>query len=233
MIKAQILIVEDDDATVGVVREFLQEEGFAVAAAPSLSRARSAVEKAPPDLLIIDRRLPDGDGLDLCKELRRRPERASLPVLFLTSKKTLAQKVSGFEAGGDDYLPKPFEPEELLARVEALLRRAKAGPAPEAVLASGPVRLEVETRQVAVSGRRLALTPKEFDLLKTLLERQGRVLSRSFLLSRVWGYGPDVEVSTRSVDVMVAGLRKKLGAWGERIETSTRLGYRLKPEGEK
>lgn len=184
------------------------------------------MERFPPDLLILDRTLPDADGLELCKQIRAHPRLKALPVLFLTAKGSVTDRVVGFAAGADDYLPKPFSAQELVARVSALLRRTR----PQekgAVLRSGELELDVDTRTASAAGKALTLTPKEFDMLQAFLASGGKVLTRRYLLERVWGYEQSVEMETRVVDSTVSHLRGKLGPSGRRIAGVLYYGYRL------
>ncbi len=224
---ALILIVEDDASTGELVKEVLEAERHEVAWAKTVAQGRTYLRKGKPDLLILDRALPDQDGLDFCKELREAPETKSLPVLFLTGKKTVTDKVMGLKFGGDDYLTKPFNAEELVARVDALLRRSRRGEEQGGTLAAGPISMDVEGRRARVDGKAVDLTPKEFDLLRAFIERKGRVLTRMFLLSNVWGYGMDVELNTKAVDMVLVGLRRKLGKHGEWIESVKGYGFRF------
>lgn len=233
MPKVLILVVEDDPPTADVIRCMLEAERYGVLVARTALEARSLIERNRPDLLILDRMLPDKDGLELCRELKSRPETRLLPILFLTSRKSLSDKVLGLKMGGDDYLDKPFQLEELAARVESLLRRTRVSDPGSVVLGLGPISINLDSRSARLGDRDLSLTPKEFDLLQAFLERPDRVLGRRFLLSHVWGYGRDVEITTKAVDVMVMGLRRKLGKWGSRIETVTGHGYRLRSPEEK
>ena len=225
----QILVVEDDPETADAVRAVLEAERHVVAVAKSVHEARRLVKRARPDLLILDRGLPDADGLELCQELRAGAQTSRLPILFLTGRTGLSDKVLGLRLGGDDYLAKPFKAEELTARVAALLRRAQA-PAEGTPLSAGAVSMDIDSRTVHLRGKELELTRKEFDLLRTLLERPGRVLTRTFLLAQVWGYGPESEPNTKVVDMAVMSLRRKLGKWGEHIEAVLGHGYKLRPD---
>lgn len=232
MAKALILVVEDDESTAAMVRSVLDGEHYNVSVARSGMQARSLVEKCRPDLVLLDRNLPDTDGLELCRELRAKPETQAMPILFLTGKKSLSEKVLGLRMGGDDYLTKPFGPEELVARVEALLRRTQATSPGGTGLVLGDLEMSVESRTAALNGKPLDLTNKEYDLLRTFVERRGRVLTRSFLLSHIWGYDLELSLNTKVVDMMIVGLRRKLGKWGDRIETVRGHGYRLRPPEE-
>jgi len=176
-----------------------------------------------PDLVLLDVMLPKISGVDVCRELRRR---SAVPIIMVTAKGSEIDTVVGLEVGADDYVAKPFSPKELVARVRAVLRRARPSQ-PTRVLTVGPVTLDPERHAVTVGGRALQLTPKEFDLLQALLEAAGRVLTREHLLNHVWGYARADEIESRTVDVHVRRLRAKLGDAGSRIATIKSVGYRF------
>jgi DNA-binding response OmpR family regulator len=227
--KAHILIVEDEAATAKLIKDVLTGEQHTVAWAKNLFQAEGLLGKQKPDLIVLDRQLPDGDGLDFCRKLRNEVATQTVPVLFLTSKKSMTDKVLGLEMGGDDYLAKPFGAEELAARVKALLRRTQNAVAPSTVLQHGPFDLNGDNRTAKVQGKEVKLTNKEFDLLQAFIERADRVLTRQFLLSHVWGYEMELQLSTKAVDMAIVGLRRKLGKQGALIETVKGHGYRLLP----
>lgn len=226
MIKAQILVVEDQPATADLIIEVLKAEGYDVATVDSLGKARARIKKAVPELLILDRNLPDGDGVDLLAELRGDEKLAALPVIVLTAKKDVSDKVQGLRTGADDYVAKPFNTEELVARVEALLRRAGKGDEPE-TLEAGGIKLDREARKSWVGGKEVPLSAKEFDLLWFLMYRKNRVLTRDFLLQHVWGYDSGIELTTKVIDVTLSHLRQKLGAPAEKIVAVRGFGYRF------
>ena len=157
--KAQILIIEDQTPTSDLIREVLRQDGYEVQVVETAQKARACLERAMPELVILDRSLPDGDGLELCKELRAKPKSSNLPVLILTGKKTVEDKVVGLKGGADDYLTKPFNTEELIARVEALLRRAGKIPEPTEQKA-GDMNLDHKSRKAFLKGKELALSAK-------------------------------------------------------------------------
>jgi len=223
---SRVLIVEDEPDIRALVVHHLKREGYQVSAASSGEEALRLVQAAPPDLVLLDLMMPAMDGLEVCRRLRQDPATAMLPIVMLTAKGDEVDRVLGLEIGADDYVVKPFSPKELLARVRAVLRRSR--PAPGA----GPLRLgalvmDLGTHTASVGGEPLTLTPKEFDLLRALVEARGRVLTREFLLDRVWGYSRASEIESRTVDVHVRRLRVKLGAEGRRILTVKGVGYRL------
>lgn len=227
MPKFQILLVEDDPNTSSMVSEVLEEEGFGVCAAETVGAARAQFEKSSEfDLVVLDRSLPDADGLELCAEMRRKSSLRAIPILFLTARGTVEDKVAGLQTGGDDYLTKPFNPAELVARVQALLRRSGRLGKPVS-LESGSLKLDLEGRKAYVKGKPVELWAKEFDLLTLLLSQKNRVMSREFLLQEIWGYSPESDPATKVVDVTVSHLRAKLGPYGERVVTVRGFGYRL------
>ena len=227
---SRVLVVEDEPDIRDLLAFHLERDGFQVTRATTGTEALRQLRAAPPDLVILDLMLPEMNGLEVCRRLRADPTTAGLPVIMLTAKGDEVDRVVGLELGADDYVVKPFSPKEMLARVRAVLRRARA-PVSGAPLAVGGITLDGATHRATVSGHPLSLTPKEFDLLRALLEARGRVLSREFLLDRVWGYARAGEIESRTVDVHVRRLRAKLGPEGERILTVKNVGYRLDPDG--
>ena len=223
---SRVLIVEDEPDIRELVVHHLKREGYQVSAAASGEEALRQVQAAPPDLVLLDLMMPAMDGLEVCRRLRQDPATASLPIVMLTAKGDEIDRVLGLEIGADDYVVKPFSPKELLARVRAVLRRSRPAGGAEP-LKLGALVIDLGTHTASVGGETLALTPKEFDLLRALVEAHGRVLSREFLLDRVWGYSRASEIESRTVDVHVRRLRVKLGPEGRRILTVKSVGYRL------
>ena len=225
---SRVLIVEDEPDIRELVVHHLKREGYQVSAAASGEEALRQVQAVPPDLVLLDLMMPAMDGLEVCRRLRQDPVTASLPIVMLTAKGDEVDRVLGLELGADDYVVKPFSPKELLARVRAVLRRSL--PAPGASPTTlGALTIDPGTHTVSVGEEVLSLTPKEFDLLRALVEARGRVLSREFLLDRVWGYSRASEIESRTVDVHVRRLRVKLGPEGRRVLTVKSVGYRLDP----
>lgn len=224
-----ILVVEDDENAAALVTTVLQEGGFSVSLAGTAVSARQLLEKSAPKLVILDRTLPDGDGIDICAEIRSRPDLKATPILFLSARKGISEKVQGLNVGGDDYLAKPFSPAELLARVEALLRRSGLLSEPES-LAAGKIRMDLRGRKAYLRDKPVELWAKEFDLLALLVSQRERVLTREFLLEHVWGYEAGNQPMTKVVDVTVSHLRNKLGAYGGRIASVRGFGYRFDPD---
>jgi two-component system phosphate regulon response regulator PhoB len=225
----EVLVVEDEPDIRGLIVHHLERDGFRCRTAGSGGDALAAVRAAAPDLIVLDVMLPGIDGLEVCRRLRADPTAAAVPIIMLTAKADEVDRVVGLELGADDYVAKPFSPKELVARVRAVLRRARPveGGRP---LAAGGVVLDVARHQVTVAGAPVSLTPKEFELLQALMESAGRVLSREHLLNRVWGYARADEIESRTVDVHVRRLRSKLGAAGARIATVKTIGYRFDAE---
>ncbi|MBB3770738.1 MULTISPECIES: phosphate regulon transcriptional regulator PhoB [Ancylobacter] len=202
-----ILIVEDEEPLTLLLRYNLESEGYAVDSVARGDEAETRLREAVPDLLILDWMLPGLSGIELCRRLRARPETERMPVLMLTARGEETERVRGLATGADDYVVKPFSVPELVARVRALLRRAK----PEHVstlLRAGDIELDRETKRVHRAGRELHLGPTEFRLLEFLMQSPGRVYSREQLLDGVWGQ--DVYIDERTVDVHVGRLRKAL-----------------------
>jgi len=198
----RLLMIDDDARLAAMVRDYLAASGFSVDVAGDVASGLAALSAEPPELLILDLMLPDGDGLDVCRRLRA--DGYTLPILMLTAKGDPIERVIGLEIGADDYLPKPFEPRELLARIKALIRRASGAPAGSA-LRFGRLELDRAARVVRIDGQARPLTSHQFDLLVALAERAGRVLSREQLMDLVRGAA--LEAFDRSVDVHIARIR--------------------------
>ena len=226
---ADVLIVEDEPDIRNLTVHHLTRDGFRCRTAGSGAEALARVRAVAPDLVVLDLMLPEMTGLEVCRRLRADPTTAGVPIIMLTAKTDEVDRIVGLEMGADDYVAKPFSPKELVARVRAVLRRARPGEATRP-LAAGTVRLDTSRHVVTVGGRPVELTPKEFDLLHALLDADGRVLSREHLLNRVWGYARADEIESRTVDVHIRRLRSKLGPEERRIATIKGVGYRLETE---
>jgi two-component system, OmpR family, response regulator MprA len=212
-----ILVVDDDAPIRRMLDRTLSAEGYAVEAAADGGAALAAVERSAPDLIVLDVAMPGLDGLAVCRRVRERG--LATPVLLLTARDALADRVAGLDAGADDYLVKPFETDELLARVRALLRRGRA---PESALAFGDLQLDLETRTVTRAGSAVALSTRESDLLELLLRSPRRVVSREHAVAQIWGGAANPNV----VDRYVSNLRRKLGD-PSLIETVRGVGFVL------
>lgn len=203
----KILVVDDEVKIVRVVRAYLEREGYKVVEAHDGVEALEAARREKPDLVVLDLMLPRLSGWDVCRTLRHE---SALPVLMLTARDEDTDKIVGLELGADDYVTKPFNPKELVARVRAILRRAGGQQAPGKQIASGDLRIDLERHEVRVGDREVHLTPTEFDLLKTMAEHPGRVFSRAQLLDQA--VGESFEGFDRSVDSHIKNLRQKIEA---------------------
>lgn len=222
----KVLVVDDELHIVELVAYHLEREGFTVVTAADGMEALEKVEEERPDVVVLDVMLPGLDGFSVCQRIRRRH---TMPIILLTARTAEDDRVFGLDVGADDYVTKPFGARELVARVKAVLRRARRYGEPDTELRRGELTVDGERRRALLAGEPLELTPKEFDLLYLLAGRPGRVFSREELLRDVWGY--DYAGSTRTVDVHVQRLRQKLGdspAAPRFIETVHGIGYRFK-----
>ena len=224
--RQRILVVEDEANIASFVAVYLSKAGFEVGVARNGAEALAKAGTEGPALIILDLMLPDLDGIDVCRRIR---QRSDVPILMLTARDDDVDKIIGLEVGADDYLTKPFNPRELVARVKSILRRSTSRRRdPEAaVLEQGLLRIDSGRREVSVDGNEVQLAPKEFDLLWELLDHRGLVLTRDQLLERVWGY--TFAGDTRTVDVHVRQLRRKLGD-ASPIVTVWGVGYKAAPE---
>ena len=220
----RILVVEDDRDIAELVERYLQKAGFSVELLSSGRDALKTIAERTPDLLILDLMLPHVDGLEICRVVRSDPRTAAIPIIMLTARADESERIVGLEIGADDYVAKPFSPNELVARVRALLRRTQRQPE-TGDISYGPIHVNTERHVVSSSGTAVALTAKEFLLLEYLLRHRGRVLSRDVLLTDVWGY--KYTGGTRTVDVHVRRLREKLPALGDALVTVKQFGYKL------
>jgi len=220
-----ILVVEDEGSIASFVSLYLKNAGYTVRTAANGSEALSQVAAQMPGLIVLDLMLPDIDGIEVCKRIR---QRSDVPILMLTARDEDVDKIIGLEVGADDYLTKPFNPRELVARVKSILRRAtpERRELESETLEHGDLRIDAGRREVTVAGDEVQLAPKEFDLLWELLDHRGLVLTRDQLLERVWGY--TFAGDTRTVDVHVRQLRRKLGD-ASPIVTVWGVGYKVSP----
>jgi len=219
-----ILVVDDERHIVDLVRLYLEKEGFGVVTATDGEEALARHTRHDPDLVILDLMLPKIDGLEVCREIRRRGD---TPVLMLTARDDDIDAIVGLELGADDYVTKPFNPRALVARVKAILRRTEATARGGRPMEVGSLRIDPRRREATVADRDLGLRPRAFDLLAALARDPGVVLTRDGLLEDVWG--TDFPGETRTVDVHIGEVRRKLGPDGPPIETVRGIGYRLVP----
>jgi two-component system OmpR family response regulator len=231
-VEHKVLAVEDDSTLLGVIKYNLVKEGYAVITASDGAQAIEAARKEHPDLVILDIMLPKLDGLEVCRILRRE---SNIPIIMLTARSEEIDKVVGLEIGADDYMTKPFSVKELMARVKALLRRAEmaqqhstATVALAPMIKEGELQIDVERHAVSLGGAAIDLTHKEFDLLVFMMKNKNRVMSRDYLLEKVWGY--DFAGDTRTVDVHIRWLRQKIEkdpADPKRLITVRGVGYKF------
>lgn len=220
----RVFLVEDDEDIALVVKEALNSQGFEVKHSLRALDFFRAVEKETLDLVIIDVMLPDFDGFRIANFLKNRPDLSEIPVIFLTARVSEEDKLRGFDLGADDYITKPFSVRELIARVNAVLRRAGKRKEGKVFKVKG-FELDVEKVKVMVDGKEVKLTPSEFKILKFLLENYGKPVSRDRLIEMVWGHSH--EAGDRTVDVHIKHLRDKLGDYGRCIRTVRGFGYKF------
>ena len=221
----RILVAEDDRDIADLIAHYLRKQGWEPHVVGAGEEAVAYARRHPIDLVVLDVMLPGLSGLEVCRLLRGDKTTEALPIIMVTARAEETDRIVGLDIGADDYLPKPFSPNELVARVRALLRRSKRAEAPPAMLTFGPIVMDLTRHTVADDGREVKLTAKEFLLLQYLLEHRGRVLSRDVLLGDVWGYR--YTGGTRTVDVHVRRLREKLPALVDALVTVKQFGYKL------
>ena len=230
--KEKILIVEDEKDIIKMLEYNLKKEGFRVIATHDGEDALDLALRQYPDLILLDLMLPGIDGLEVCKSLKKESKTSLILIIMLTAKSQESDKVLGLELGADDYITKPFSPRELVARIKAVLRRVTEKEKLPEVFAAGDLKIDFAKISVNVKDKPIELTSKEFELLKTLLKAKGRVLSRDYLLDTIWGYDHAMEIQTRTVDVHIRTLRKKLKSAAKMIVTVKNYGYRFEAEKE-
>ena len=221
---AQILVVEDEATQREVIAYNLRKEGYVVRVAQDGNAAELGLAEAVPDLILLDWMMPGASGLELARRIRRRPETKDVPVIMLTARAEEEDIIRGLDVGADDYVTKPYSVTELLARVRSALRRSRSSV--EDVISVGTIEMNIESYRVHVGDHEVSLGPLEFKLLRTLMERPGRVFERDQLLDKVWGR--DIDVESRTVDVHIGRLRKALGEdAGNQIRTVRGIGYAI------
>jgi two-component system phosphate regulon response regulator PhoB len=223
---SKILVIEDEPDIRKTLEYNLSREGYEVAVSGTLQEAKKLLEPSL-SLLVLDLMLPDGSGLDLCREIKKNSLLSNIPIIILTAKDDEVDRVVGFELGADDYVTKPFSVRELILRIKAVLKRGEVNK-PELVEVErqfGDLSIDVDSHEVHVNNELVVLTALEFKLLKQLVDRRGRVQSRDQLLSDVWGYSS--EVTTRTVDTHIKRLREKLGPMGKYVQTIRGIGYKF------
>jgi len=230
--KEKVLIVDDEKDIVKMLDYNLKKEGFRTVLAYEGEEALDLAKKERPDLIILDLMLPGIDGLEVCKQLKKEEASANTPIIMLTAKTQEADKIVGLELGADDYVTKPFSPGELVARIKALIRRSKAAEKIPEIFKIGELSIDLPRVLVKIKDKPVELTAKEFELLKILIKAKGRVLSRDYLLDTIWGFDKASEIETRTVDVHIRTLRKKLKSESKHIVTVKNYGYRFEREEE-
>ena len=222
----KILLIEDEPDIRKTLEYNISREGYDVVSAPSLSEGRNHLNSGSFSLMLLDLMLPDGSGLDLCREIKSDKEKVATPIIILTAKDDEVDKVVGFELGADDYVTKPFSVRELILRIKAVLKRGERKQENlEVQRQFGELLIDVDSHEVFVNEQSITLTALEFKLLRQLVDRRGRVQSRDQLLSDVWGYSADV--TTRTVDTHIKRLREKLGSMGKYVQTIRGVGYKF------
>ena len=223
----RILVVDDEPDITGLVAYHLARAGYRVSTATNGRDALKSAREERPDVVVLDLMLPGVSGYDVLQELRKRKETSEVGIILLTARREEADRIKGLTLGADDYLTKPFSPQELTLRVAAVLRRLASPPVSSgSVLVEGPLTIDRSAHQVTLNGKEVILTATEYKLLEILVERRGRVQTRSQLLETVWAAQPDIQ--TRTVDMHVQRLRSKLGEAADLIETVRAFGYRFR-----
>jgi two-component system phosphate regulon response regulator PhoB len=222
----RILIIEDEPDIRKTLEYNISREGYKVVSASSLSEGKEQINSSDFSLILLDLMLPDGSGLDLCREIKSDKDKSPTPIIILTAKDDEVDKVVGFELGADDYVTKPFSVRELILRIKAILKRGESKKETlEVQRQFGELTMDIDSHEVLVNSEQIILTALEFRLLRQLVDRRGRVQSRDQLLSDVWGYS--AEVTTRTVDTHIKRLREKLGTMGKYIQTIRGVGYKF------
>jgi two-component system phosphate regulon response regulator PhoB len=222
----KILIIEDEPDIRKTLEYNISREGYKVVSVSSLSEGKEQINSSDFSLILLDLMLPDGSGLDLCREIKSDKDKSSTPIIILTAKDDEVDKVVGFELGADDYVTKPFSVRELILRIKAILKRGESkNETVEVQRQFGELTMDIDSHEVFVNSEQIILTALEFRLLRQLVDRRGRVQSREQLLSDVWGYS--AEVTTRTVDTHIKRLREKLGTMGKYVQTIRGVGYKF------
>ena len=225
--KERVLIVDDDPELLAILKRYLENHGVEVITAANGAEALAAAPAGRPDVIITDVEMPRMDGFTLCRRIKDNKALAAIPLIIMSGKKVAeADQVSGYGCGADDYVVKPFSYPVLLAKVKAMIRRAGRG-GREALLKKGDLEMNLEARTIKLKGRQVKLTSKEFDLLRTLVSNPGRLLSLNSLLEAVWGYNTADYNDPHTVEVHVSNLRRKIGAFGKRIQAVAGHGYKF------
>jgi DNA-binding response OmpR family regulator len=221
-----IFVVDDEDVICQLISQYLQNEGYMVETFRSVEELTQRLESNYPDMLILDIMLPGQDGLQFCRDFR---QRSRIPIIFISARRNTLDRISGLEIGGDDYLPKPFSPRELVARVRSVFRRTMIHSDPQQYMLAGNLKLIPQDRRVLIEGEEISLSSKEYKLLALLIQYPQRTFNRQELLDRIWGY--DYEGSERAVDDLIKRLRRKLNENNSETNIKTIWGYGYRLDG--
>ena len=220
----RILIIEDEKDIVRLLKYNLEKEGYMALSASDGEAGLALARKEKPDLILLDLMLPKLDGMQVCRTIR---QESQVPIIMLTAKKEEIDRIIGLELGADDYVTKPFSVRELLARIKTILRRSKPTPHDDKTVKAGQLEVDFSRYTVVVKGKPVALSSKEFEFLKILMQANGKALTRDQLLEHVWGHDPSFEIDTRTIDQHIARLRDKLSVESKRVITVKNVGYRF------
>ncbi len=231
MIENKIVIVDDEENIRELVGDLLESENFKVIKCADTDEGYKRILKSKPDLVILDVKMPQIGGIELCRLLRENIETKNIPVIMLTVESTETDKVIGFGVGADDYITKPFSNRELVARIRALLRRASRTDDTSVTIETDDLVMNLEARTVTIKGKEIKLRPKEFDLLHMFLLKPNVVLTRDYILENVFDY--NIGVTTRTIDTHIKNLRQALGSWGDKINTIFGRGFKFVPNVKK
>lgn len=231
MIENKIVIVDDEENIRELVGDLLESENFKVIKCADTDDGYKRILKSKPDLVILDVKMPQIGGIELCRLLRENVETKHIPVIMLTVESTETDKVIGFGVGADDYITKPFSNKELVARIRALLRRVSRIDDKSVTIETDDLVMNLEARTVTIKGKEIKLRPKEFDLLHMFLLKPNVVLNREYILENVFNY--NIGVTTRTIDTHIKNLRQALGPWGDKINTIFGRGFKFVPNVKK
>jgi DNA-binding response OmpR family regulator len=223
-VSTRILVIEDEKDIVRLLKYNLEKEGYVTLTAHDGEAGLDLARKDKPDLILLDLMLPKMDGMQVCRAIR---QDSQVPIIMLTAKKEEIDRIVGLELGADDYVTKPFSVRELLARIKTILRRTRPEAKEDRVFKAGSLETDFSRYTVTVKGKPVALSSKEFDFLKILIQANGKALTRDQLLEQVWGHDPSFEIDTRTIDQHIARLRDKLGPESKRVITVKNVGYRF------
>jgi DNA-binding response OmpR family regulator len=224
MAPTRVLVVEDEKEIVRLLKYNLEKEGYTVLSASDGEAGLAMARSEKPNFIILDLMLPRLDGMQVCRSIR---SESAVPILMLTAKKEEIDRIVGLELGADDYVTKPFSVRELMARIKSILRRTQPSARETGVFTAGTLAVDFGRYTVQLKGKPIALSSKEFEFLKILIQAKGKAMTRDQLLEQVWGHDPSLEIDTRTIDQHIARLRDKLGPESKRVITVKNVGYRF------